>query len=185
MTLCTYHPERPAVEHCEVCQQPLCDLCLWYADDGRRLCVSHARAYESTGGKIYSPDTYDDGIYDAGIRSPSDAALSITESPPVNRIPYRGNSHDVNALIAALVGVTSLASCFGFMYCFPFIAGILGLVSVMNAKYALDPKRTRTLGYIGLGVGIAGLIPILLFIGYMGIMALAISISAATGNLGP
>jgi hypothetical protein len=178
METCSFHPDHAAIEHCEVCSKPLCDLCLWYADDGRRLCASHARAYQNTGGKAHAPETYDEAIQP---RELDDSMLPDTS----DRAPYRGNSHDVLAAAAATLGVTALAGCMGFAYCLPFLAGILGLVAMMNAKYALDPKRARTLGAIALGVGAAGLIPLLLFAGYFFMMFVLLVYSAASGNVGP
>ena len=181
MESCTFHADHAAIEHCEVCHRPLCDLCLWYADDGRRLCVSHAKAHESTGGQVYSPKTYDEAIQPQSVTDPASAPVHT----PFSRAPYRGNSYDVYAALAVVVGATSLASCMGFVYCLPFFSGILGLAAMMNAKNALDPKRTQTLGAIGLGVSLLGLFPIVLFFGYMAVMFIFIAFSAATGNLGP
>lgn len=178
MESCTFHPDHVAIEHCEVCHRPLCDLCLWYADDGRRLCASHARAYASTGGEVHPPETYDEALQPREITDP-------TLPPPRDQAPYRGNSTDLYAALAVVMGATSLASCMGFAYCLPVLSGILGLVAVMNAKNALDPQRTRTFGAIGIGIGLLALIPILLFFSYFFIMVLFFIYSAATGNLGP
>lgn len=178
MDSCTFHPDHAAIEHCEVCQRPLCDLCLWYADDGRRLCVSHARAYESTGGKVQPPEAYDEALQPRELNDPLHPA-------PADRAPYRGNSYDLYAALAVVMGATSLASCMGFAYCLPLISGIIGLVALMNAKNALDPQRTRTLGALGLGIGALGLLPLLLFAGYFMMMIFFFAVSAATGNLGP
>lgn len=178
MESCSNHPDHAAIEHCEVCQKPLCDLCLWYADDGRRLCATHAHAYENMGGTIQPPHAYDEGIQPREI----DANLIPTAQ---DRAPYRGNSYDVYAALAVVVGTTSLASCMGFVYCLPIFSGILGLVAIMNAKSALNPQRTQTMGAIGLVIGILGLLPLLMFAGYFFMMFAFFAYSAATGNLGP
>jgi hypothetical protein len=142
------------------------------------LCVSHARAFESTGGKVHSPETYDEALQPRELDDP----LLPTQQ---DRVPYRGNNHDINAAIAVVIGATSLASCMGFMYCLPIIGGILGVVAMMNAKYAIDPQRTRTLGAVGLGIGLVGLIPLVLFLGYFVMIFVFIAFSAASGNIGP
>lgn len=178
MESCANHPDHVAIEHCEDCHRPLCDLCLWYADDGRRLCASHARAYESTGGEVHPPETYDEALQPRELDDP------LLPTPP-DRAPYRGNSYDMYAALAVVMGATSLASCMGFVYCLPLISGVIGLVAMTNAKNALDPQRTRTLGAIGLGIGLVGLIPLLLLFGYFFLVFVFIAYSAATGNLGP
>ena len=122
-------------------------------------------------------------MYDEAIQ-PRELDDPLLPAQP-DRAPYRGNSHDVYAAIAVVMGATSLASCMGFVYCLPIIGGILGLVAMMNAKYALDPQRTRTMGAIGLGIGLVGLIPILLFAAYFFMVFIFIAFSAASGNLGP
>ncbi len=178
MESCTFHPDHVAIEHCETCHRPLCDLCLWYADDGRRLCATHARELEKSGVEVHSPETYDEALQPVEINDPT------LPSPP-DRAPYRGNSTDLYAVLAVVMGATSLASCMGFAYCLPLISGILGLVAILNAKHALDPQRTRTMGAISVGIGLLALIPIILFTGYFFMMTLFIIFSAASGNLGP
>jgi hypothetical protein len=73
----------------------------------------------------------------------------------------------------------------GFAYCLPILSGVIGLVALMNAQSALNPQRTRTLGAIGLGVGLLGLLPIVLFFGYLFLMFVFFAFSSATGNFGP
>ena len=178
MESCTFHPDHVAIEHCEVCHRALCDLCLWYADDGRRLCVTHAQELEKTGLEVHPPEKYDQALKP---REFDDPHLPVVQ----DRAPYRGNSHDIFAALALVMGATSLASCMGFMYCLPIIGGILGLVGMMNAKYALDPQRTRTMGALGLGIGVIGLIPLFCFFGYFFMMFIFVAFSAATGIVGP
>ena len=52
---CTNHPERAAIENCEVCGVPLCAYCLYYTNDGQRLCKQHADEAEAAGAFIRSP----------------------------------------------------------------------------------------------------------------------------------
>lgn len=177
MEPCANHPDHAAIEHCEVCQKPLCDLCLWYADDGRRLCATHAREHENAGGQVQSPHTYDEALQPRELTDPLPT--------PRDRAPFRGNSYDLYAALAVVMGATSLASCMGFVYCLPIVSGILGLVAYLNAKSALNPQRTRTMGILSIIIGLVGLLPIILFAGYFAMMFLFFAYAAATGNLGP
>ncbi len=173
MEPCRLHPQNAAIEHCEICAAPLCDLCLWYADDGRRLCETHARLHEQTGASIQSPAHYDDALNPVRVGS----------APTVDdKFTYRGNSVDVSAATAALIGVVTLFSCIGGAYILPFVAGVMGLAAWMNAKNALDPHRTRTFGVIGMLVGALTIIPIILF-GCMFILMFGVMI--ASGNATP
>ncbi|GAB4578056.1 MAG: hypothetical protein Fur0022_07880 [Anaerolineales bacterium] len=178
MESCTFHPDHVAIEHCEICHRPLCDLCLWYADDGRRMCATHARAHKTTGGEVHPPETYDEALQPRELNDP------LLPVPP-DRAPYRGNSTDVYAALAVVMGATSLASCMGFAYCLPIVSGIVGLVAMMNAKNALNPQRTRTFGAIGLGIGLLGLLPLVMITGYFLVMMIFFAYSSATGNFGP
>ena len=94
MESCINHPENAAIEHCEVCFNPLCDLCLWYADDGRRLCEDHAREYEATGGAVQPPEKYAIGHR---VREMDDAEA------PGSGPRYRGNDTDLLAALAAVI----------------------------------------------------------------------------------
>ena len=73
--------------------------------------------------------------------------------PPAAEAPYKGNSTDVGALIAAVVGVAALAACAGVVWALPLLAFFLGLVNWLNANDALDPKRTRWLSGLGMAGG--------------------------------
>lgn len=141
MSLCYQHPERLAVEHCEVCQRALCGSCLWYAESGERLCPDHAAEWLREGKTVHPPERYSEGI------AHSEASAARPVGP---RAPYIGNSTDLNALLSAAGGVLSLAMCFGLAYFIPLIAFGMGLVSWLQSKDALDPKRTRTLAGVGM-----------------------------------
>jgi len=141
---CFQHPGRPAVEHCEICRRPVCGLCLWYAESGERLCSAHAAEFEKEGKVVHPPERYAEGI------ALSEAAAA---RPPAADVPYRGNSTDVGALVAAVAGIVALASCAGLAWVIPFFALALGLVSWLQSKDAINAKRTRWLAVIGMASG--------------------------------
>ncbi len=144
MDTCFQHPDRPAVEHCEICRRPVCGLCLWYAESGERLCSAHAAEFEQEGKVVHPPERYAEGI------ALSEAAAA---RPPAADVPYRGNSTDVGALVAAVAGLTALASCAGLAWVIPLFALIAGLVSWLQSKDAVNVKRTRWLSVIGMASG--------------------------------
>ena len=156
MDNCANHPELEAIEQCEVCRQNLCGICLWYGEHGHRYCETHAQEAKLQGEQIYSPQTYAEGVEQSLV--PSRTADRSGESG----IPYKGNSQDLYGAIAAAIGVITLLSCFGGIYCLPFLGGILGAVAFFNADKSIDPRRTKLLGGIGMGVG--GLLTILLIV---------------------
>ena len=175
MEPCAFHAEHAAIEQCEVCRRPLCDVCLWYGSDGRRLCLAHAREHESGGGTIFSPESYEHAL------RPRD--FDPQQRQPVSAAPYRGNQHDLSAALAALIGLVSLASCAGGAYCLPVAAGLIGLVSFGKANLALNPERTRRLSIIGMLIGLLGLVPLLLFAGYF--LVIFVLIGASAFGAGP
>jgi hypothetical protein len=144
MQPCFQHPDRPAVEHCEICRRPVCGLCLWYAESGERLCSAHAAEFEKEGKVVHPPERYVEGI-----------ALSEASAvrPPAQDVPYRGNSTDVGALVAAVAGIVALASCAGLAWVIPLVALALGLVSWLQSKDAINARRTRWLSIIGMASG--------------------------------
>lgn len=164
MDYCVNHPDFNAIEHCEVCQRPLCGQCLWYEEDGRRLCEIHALEVKAAGGTVLPPETYAEAIDDSLVRRP---AVADSNPLPLGRTLYQGNSQDLGALIAAIVALTTLASCAGGIYCLPIFTFILGAAMYSNATSAQDPRRTRTLAGIGMGVGVLFLFFILAYVGMM------------------
>ena len=144
MEACFQHPDRPAVEHCEICRRPVCGLCLWYAESGERLCSAHAAEFEKEGKIVHPPERYAEGI------ALSEAAAA---RPPAADVSYRGNSTDVSALVAAVAGLSALASCAGLAWVIPLLALALGLVGWLQAKYAFNARRTRWLSIIGMASG--------------------------------
>ena len=157
MTNCYQHPDRPAVEQCEVCRRPLCGSCLWYAETGERLCLEHASEWVKAGKPVVAPQRYASGI------SSSEAAAA---QPVKADIPYRGNSTDVSALVAAVVGLASIASCVGLYWALPLLALFLGLVTFLQSRDAVNPRRTRWLAGVGLLGSALFVVSILIFFGF-------------------
>lgn len=141
---CYKHSDRLSVEHCEVCQRPVCGACLWYAESGERLCPEHATEWLQAGKTVSPPETYAEGIH----HSQASAAQL-----PAQNIPYKGNGTDLTALAALITGVTALFACAGLYYLIPILALGLGLVAVLQAKDALNPSRARWMGMVGLASG--------------------------------
>lgn len=149
--VCTFHPEHQAVESCEVCQRPLCGLCLWYTGDGYRLCQVHAAERAAKGEEVLSPETYQEAV------RPQAASAPRRDQPGI----YQGNSYDVGALMAAVAGLATIASCSGGIYCLPVITLLLGIGVFLKADQAVDRRRTRLLA--GIGIGLTGLILLAIF----------------------
>ncbi len=147
---CTNHPERTAVERCEVCSTPLCAYCLYYTSDGQRLCKLHADQAETAGAFIRSP-----GVYAGGLIS---AQVSASEQKPrATTALYEGNTPDVVALIGMVIAVVGLLSCIPPLSCLVApIALIVSIIAFITARDARNPKRTRTMA--GIGLGLSGLV---------------------------
>jgi hypothetical protein len=141
---CVNHPERAAVEHCEVCGDPLCAYCLYYTSDGQRLCRQHADQAAASGAFIRAPGVYADGLVPAQL-----AAGHHVEAPPL----YAANHPDVLALVGLLLTAFSVAVCFPPSVCLLGPIGmILSAVALLNARSAHSPSRTRKMAGIGLGL---------------------------------
>ena len=147
MDQCANHSNNVAIENCELCDRPLCALCLWYAADGRRLCEEHAGELQEQGDQIYSPAIYSEAVLNTLTATQKQADAGDAGAT------YKGNTPDLNALIAAVLALTALFSCCGGIYCLPMIALALGAFAYANADKAFDPARTRRLAGIGLGAG--------------------------------
>jgi hypothetical protein len=156
MDHCIFHPTHTAVERCEICNRSLCGLCLWYAEDGRRLCATHAREVESTGMPVLPPETYAEAIANSQLSKSAGGG----DSSSSNRT-YRTNNNDLLAMATALMALVTLFSCFGGVYCLPFITILLGVAAYANAPAALNPERTRL--FASIGVGISAFMFLLLF----------------------
>lgn len=160
---CINHPHRAAVEHCEVCGDPLCGYCLYYTDDGQRLCETHAKAAQENGLEIIPPATYSEGIIPSQAAASQVAKVREQYKPKgaaENNLPlYHGNNTDLQGFVAMGMGLLTLGTCCGGTYCFPFLAVGLGVIVLMNAKDAVDPRRARTQAWMGILSGgvLAGL----------------------------
>jgi hypothetical protein len=196
---CSNHPDRAAIEKCEVCGKPLCGYCLYYTDDGQRLCEQHAQIAKQNGLTIIPPAVYADGIIASQAEAKRQALaerninatfdLSDLEVPKPkgavskNRAIYQGNNNDLNAFLGMLFGVLSFSACCGLIYCLPFAAVLMGFMAIVNAKEAIDPRRTRQQGYIAIltggvfALGIAGCV-----IFYVATIAGASTLGATTYN---
>lgn len=142
---CVNHPDRLALERCEVCGKPLCAYCLYYTSDGQRLCAEHAEEARLRGIEVEDPASYATQLLGAQA-----GATHKRKHEDDNDGLYRGNSNDLLGLIALLIAVVAMVSCGGGFYCLPPVGLILSLIAVLNAKKAHDPARTRRYGLIGL-----------------------------------
>ncbi len=190
MDHCVYHPNHAAVEYCEVCNRALCGHCLWYTDDGHRLCEIHAQERELAGESVLPPETYAEAIKTLYVEreKKNDPQPDEEESGPrqnENRekddIPYKGNSQDLTALISAVMAATVLLSCMGGAYCLPIAAFVMGIIGFTNASKSVNPTRTRWLSGVSLGVGGLILIGIIAYIGFF-VMFFLFAIVSAGGT---
>ncbi|MEW5985513.1 MAG: B-box zinc finger protein [Chloroflexota bacterium] len=149
MELCTFHPDHPAVERCEVCQRPLCGLCLWYSHDGLRLCEEHAQERVAAGEQVLPPATYAEAIGSSVVHQPPSVSSSNEGEGSTRPV----NNQDLTALVGAIIALTTLASCMGGAYCLPIVAVALGAAAYRSAHLAADPRRTRQWAGVGMGVG--------------------------------
>lgn len=95
---------------------------------------------------------------------------AVTNTAQAPEPHYEGNSFDLYALIAGIVGVTSFAMCFSgnmLIYCLPFVPLVFGIIALRNSARALNPGRTRTLGWIGIAAGALGVFVLLVFAVFM------------------
>src|SRR5260221_897713 len=105
---CINHPERIAIEHCEVCNTPLSSYCLYYTSDGQRLCKTHADQAQAAGAFIRAPGVYAEGLIPAQVDAAKAQGQTSAPTPA-----YQGNSMDVVAFTGVVLAAVSLASCFG------------------------------------------------------------------------
>ena len=176
--VCVNHPDLPAIEQCEVCGDQLCGLCLWYTADGHRLCETHAAERELAGETVLPPDTYREALANSLRRKEQpDAAEAGGEKV------YKGNSYDLAALVAAIVGVIALFSCFGGVYCLPVIGMGLAAITLLNADRSVDGRRTRNLSIAGLAFSGALIIALLAICGLY--VASLSFVFLTAGSVGP
>lgn len=95
------------------------------------------------------------------------------------RVTFMGNSYDLAAVVAAVLGgfvALSCLTCNMIWYCAPVGAIVLGLVGLLSTKEAVDADRTRLLSWIGIAGGAVVLVLIVLcIVAYVGLIALAIA----------
>ena len=144
---CENHPERIALERCEVCHKPLCAYCLYYTEDGQRLCDEHAEEARLLGVEVQDPASYADQLIGAQVGA---VRKELRNRPLDDPSLYHGNANDLMAVIGLLLSVLGLGACLGLIYCLPLIGLLLSLVALINAKKAFDPKRTRRMALGGL-----------------------------------
>jgi hypothetical protein len=144
---CINHPERVALERCEVCHKPLCAYCLYYTADGQRLCQDHAEEARARGAQVEEPGAYAEQLIGAQVGASRKAKRSQHAN---DENLYRGNSHDLGSFVGMLLALITVASCCGAGYCLPIVAFVLSLVGLFNAGKAFDPRRTRKYSIIGL-----------------------------------
>jgi hypothetical protein len=143
---CVNHPERAAIEHCEVCGDPLCAYCLYYTSDGQRLCKTHAAQAEAAGAFVRSPDVYAEGLVPAQVEASRRPAYPTAA-------PYEGNTPDVTALIGMMIAVVSLLMCIpGFNCLLGPVGLIVSLVALFTSRDARNRSRTRIMAGIGIGL---------------------------------
>src|SRR5579859_5245501 len=148
VTTCINHPERAAVESCEVCHAGLCAYCLYYTSDGQRLCKTHAAEAAAAGAFIRAPGNYREGLIASQLGASNE--LRRQNAQPNASAAYHGDAVDILALIGMVLGITSIAMCIPGLCC---LVGPIGMVTsgaaLVGAKNAHDPVRTRTLATVG------------------------------------
>jgi hypothetical protein len=154
MAMCFIHPERAAVEHCEVCQRPVCGSCLWYAASGERLCRVHGEWWREQGKTVTEGQPYDNAIVFSELQAWTDQRDASTQKAA----RYRGNSPDFFAVLALLAAIMLCGSFSGCSYFTPCAGVVFGALALSDLKSAYDPHRTRRLAYIAIAIN--GLIAI-------------------------
>ncbi len=167
--VCYRHPTRLAVEHCEACRRPVCGSCLWYAESGERLCPDHAADFLKAGQTVTPPERYADGI----VHSEASAA-----QPAGAKLPYQGNSTDLNALVAGVIGAAALLTCAGQAWLLPLLAFGVGLVAWLQARHATNPSRARWLAGLGVAGGGVYLLFMLAWVAFTAVCVLTVILSS-------
>ncbi len=156
---CTNHPTRAAVEHCEVCGTPLCNFCLYYTDDGQRLCETHAREAHALGLGFNPPEVYADGLLSGQADATRHQKAILRGSPIIPaikgavsgpRIMYQANNMDLLAFVSMLTGIFGVIAICGGGVCLPPLGFLMSIFALMSAKDAVDSRRTRNQAIIGL-----------------------------------
>ena len=110
--------------------------------------------------------------------------VTYNETMDSGQVTFEGNNNDLMAVSGAIVAVTVLMSCVPGMSCLPpFIPGVLGLLALLSADQAVDPKRTRMYAWVGIGFTIFTICMMaLIVLFYVGIFAFSLSMSASEFN---
>lgn len=100
-----------------------------------------------------------------------------SERPAGPKVTFMGNTYDLmsmGALATAAFTLLSCLTCNMTFYCLPFLPLILGLVGLLQAREAVDEKRTRLWSWLGIGGGgVALLLMLLGIITYIGLIVVA------------
>lgn len=153
----------------------MCGSCLWYAESGERLCPDHAAEFLQQGRAVTPPERYAEGIGHSEVSA---------ARPADDRLPYKGNSTDVAALIATLAGIAALLSCSGFTFVFPIVAFALGLAAWLQARTSADPTRTRWLAGVGVASGGVFVVFFLMLTAGMGVCFLSAFLASMQPSTG-
>jgi hypothetical protein len=81
---------------------------------------------------------------------------TLSKQDPDAKVTYKGNLVDLSslgALFAAFILVLLCLSCNMGFYCVPLIPLVLGVIGLVMARQAVDPKRTRLFSWLGIGIG--------------------------------
>ncbi len=155
-TTCINHPYTPATGTCPTCGRPMCDRCLLNTPNGPR-CADCIDAAGLPGGVL--------GAGNVRSSSPSVPPAWQGAPPP----SFIGNSNDLLALAAASSGAFLIINaCTGGLAC--CVPPLLGIVGLVVANDSINPSRTRTLSWIGLGTG---LLFVLFYVAIFGCIAIA------------
>ena len=71
-------------------------------------------------------------------------------------ITFMGNTYDLAALVALIVGAVLLLTCLTCGiggYCLPLVPLVAGAIGLASATRAADPERTRLFSWLGIGAG--------------------------------
>ncbi len=143
---CTVHPDRIALERCEVCQKPLCAYCLYYTEDGQRLCHEHAEEARRRGMRIEEPGAYAAQLIGAQVGADRKEKRGLTSG---DGDLYKGNSNDLMAFVGMLVGLITLTMCCGGSCLLPIAGLAISLIALLNTAKSFDPRRTRRYAIMG------------------------------------
>ena len=67
------------------------------------------------------------------------------------------------AALALLFGAASVAQFFGFAYCMPFLALVLGFAALTSRTKGMDPNRSRTMSIFGISLSLISFLPFVFF----------------------